>query len=129
VRVPGLRDDPSFRLTRLHSDRGELRLVARLASVYHNSIVQTNTATKDLDREVQPSPTDAFDARGLVLVDESSTLYYTDASDGDPESDSWDDEEFGDRAYNDQDFELNEELGQPWNERGDAAEERWGLWG
>lgn len=114
----------------LHSDRGELRLVARLASVYHNSLVRTNTASKDANGDVCAyTDDDSAALPDLVLVDESSTLYYTGASDQDPESDSWDDEEFGDRAYNDQDFELNEELGQPWNERGEAADERWGMWG
>ncbi len=40
--------------------------------------------------------------------------------------DSWDENEFGDRAYHDVCFEANEDL-LPWNQRGADAEERWGL--
>lgn len=39
---------------------------------------------------------------------------------------SWDEEEFGDRTYYDATFEINSEF-LPWNMKGDAADERWGL--
>ena len=35
-----------------HSHHGELRLIARLTAVYHNSIVNINTQTKDLNGQI-----------------------------------------------------------------------------
>jgi hypothetical protein len=108
---------------------GELRLVARLAVAYHNSLVRQNLgparATQEPDAHEAASCAVLSD---LGTADDTSTLFYSLDGDGSRDSD-WDTVEYGDRAYHDQEFEMNEELGQPWLEKGEAAEERWGIWG
>lgn len=106
----------------------ELRLVARLAVAYHNSLVRQNLGTACAAQEA-----DANEAASCAVlselgsVDDTSTLFYSLDGDGSLDSD-WDTAEYGDRAYHDQEFEMNEDLGQPWLESGEAAEERWGIW-
>jgi hypothetical protein len=95
--------------TRVHpSNQGEIRLLARLAAVYHNSLVQKNTNIEP------PSVKKPEDTGSNGSTADSDT------------QDSWDEHEFGDRAYHDVCFEANEDL-LPWNQRGADAEERWGL--
>lgn len=117
------------------SHRGELRLVARLAAAYHNSLVHQNLGTKpgEADPDAQEAASCASCASfascaaqsGTAPADDASTAFHSLES-GDSE---WDEAEYGDRCYNDQEFEMNEDLGQPWLETGEAAEERWGIWG
>jgi len=116
-------------------NQGELRLVARLAAAYHNSLVHQNLGTRPEDadpdaREPQQRASHASCAAlsDIATVDDVSTVFYSLDSGGSRDSE-WDESEYGDRCYHDQEFEMNEDLGQPWLETGDAADERWGIWG
>jgi hypothetical protein len=112
----------------LHSHQGELRLVARLTAVYHNSIVKINTQTKDLNGQIHwHADEDVVAPPELLTLEDSDSLSCTEESTGSKDVECWDEDEYGDQAYNDQAFEMNEDL-VPWNETGDGAEERWGLW-
>jgi len=111
------------------SHRGELRLVARLAAAYHNSLVHQNLGTKpgDADSDGREDASCAAPS-DTATVDDVSTVFHSLKSGGSSDSE-WDESEYGDRCYNDHEFEMNEDLGQPWLETGEAAEERWGIWG
>ena len=128
-------------------NQGELRLVARLAAAYHNSLVHKNLGTKpdDADADAREAASHASHAShascasytsyascaalsDIATVDDVSTVFHSLESGGSRDSE-WDESEYGDRCYNDQEFEMNEDLGQPWLETGEAAEERWGIWG
>jgi hypothetical protein len=96
--------------------------------VYHNSLVKINTKTKDLNGDIHwHSDEDVVAPPELLTLEESESLYCTEESEGSKDIESWDKDEYGDQAYNDQTFEMNEDTF-PWNEAEDCAEERWGLW-
>jgi hypothetical protein len=61
----------------------------------------------------------------LLMLEDSESLSCTEESAGSKDVECWDQDEYGDQAYNDQTFEMNEDL-VPRNETGDGAEERWG---
>ncbi|NBX17959.1 MAG: hypothetical protein EBR09_11395 [Proteobacteria bacterium] len=106
----------------------ELRLVARLASVYHNSLVREN-----LKLEIDGTNSDSENSENSLApldfgsVNSASTTFHSIESDASGDTE-WDEAEYGDRCYHDQEFEMNQDLGQPWLEKGEAAEERWGIW-
>jgi hypothetical protein len=111
-----------------HSHHGELRLIARLTAVYHNSIVKINTQTKDLNGQIHwHADEDVVAPPELLTLEDSESISCTEEGERSKDVGCWDEDEYGDQAYNDQNFEMNEDL-VPWNETGDGAEERWGQW-
>jgi hypothetical protein len=63
----------------------------------------------------------------LLMLEDSASLSGTEESELSKDVQCWDEDEYGDQAYNDQTCVMNEDL-VPWNETGDGAEEYWGLW-
>lgn len=78
--------------------------MARLAALYHNALVEANHG---------PSPPEP-------AADEGGS------EDGGAEDLAWNPAEYGDRAYFDESFQLNEDL-LPWNMAGIQHEEHWGI--
>jgi len=87
--------------------------LARLYAAYHNSLVQQNLNIKPPD--VRSAPHTPSDTESDGSAAESLETQAP-----------WDEKEFGDRAYNDNTFELNANL-LPWTQKGIDAEEKWGL--
>lgn len=109
--------------------QSEFRLVARLAAVYHNALVEQNLGADIGDQDGEGDPLERHSAQSDVSsVNDASTIFESVESSVSSDTE-WDEAEYGDRCYHDQEFEMNQDLGQPWLEHGEAAEERWGIWG